>query len=57
MHFFQDRGFAMIPLPAWGRTLDWRMYKKFSFLCIHLCWLRATGAKQFLGRLFGAIPF
>eukprot|EP00670_Eutreptiella_braarudii_P016837 CAMPEP_0174363484 /NCGR_PEP_ID=MMETSP0811_2-20130205/69009_1 /TAXON_ID=73025 ORGANISM="Eutreptiella gymnastica-like, Strain CCMP1594" /NCGR_SAMPLE_ID=MMETSP0811_2 /ASSEMBLY_ACC=CAM_ASM_000667 /LENGTH=44 /DNA_ID= /DNA_START= /DNA_END= /DNA_ORIENTATION= len=23
-----DRGVAMIQLPAWSRTLDWRMHKK-----------------------------
>ena len=23
-----DRGFAMIPLPRWGRTEDWRVHKK-----------------------------
>ena len=26
-----DRGIAMIPLPSWGRILDWRTNKKEGF--------------------------
>ena len=31
-----DRGIAMIPLPRWGRTLDWRMDRKKKKRTLHV---------------------
>ena len=39
-----DRGIAMIPLPRWGRTLDWRMNKK-----------KNTGGNRGLPTRFGVV--